>query len=82
MDDDSDEQEILWVDGGDTEPHDSEVEIDGGMESGAAEFVIPPGLVKSPVRPREGSRKGMLYRGARSDTIFNEGEQRVQFLNE
>ena len=76
--DESDEPE----DGSEGEPHDSETEIDTGMDSCAAEFVIPPGLVNSLVRPSEGSRKGMCYRGASGDNIFNEGEQRFQFLNE
>ena len=52
------------------------------MDSCAAEFVIPPGLVNSSVRSSECSRKGRFHGGARGDNTFNEGEQRVQFLSE
>ena len=45
VDDDCDEQEILQVDGSDCGAHDSEMEIDMGRDSCAAEFVIPLGLV-------------------------------------
>ena len=79
---DLDEQEILQMDGSDREPNDSEMEMDICMDFCAAEFVIPLGLVNSPVRPSEGSRKGRFYRGASGDNIFNECEQRVQFLDE
>ena len=67
---------------GDNEPQDREQVIDVGMNSCAAEFVIPPGLVNAPVRPSEGSRDDLFYRRTSGDSIFNEGEQRVQFLNE
>ena len=43
-----------------------ELEIDIGMDSCAA----------------EGSCEAMFYRGTSGDNIFNEGEKRVQFLNE
>ena len=76
---DSDEQAILQMDGSESEPNDSEMDMDICMAFCAAEFV---GLVNSPVRPSEGSRKGRFYRGASGDNIFNECEQRVQFLNE
>ena len=62
VDDDSDEQEILQVDGGENEPPDSEIKFDIGTDSCAAEFEIPSGLVNSPVGRSEGSRRGMLYR--------------------
>ena len=64
VDDDPDEQDIRHVDGGDNEPHDSESDIDLDMDSCAAEFVIPFGLVTSPVRRSEGTFKEVLYRGA------------------
>ena len=74
---DSDEQAILQMDGNEIEPNDSEMDVDICMDFCAAEFVIPLGLVNSPVRPSEGSRKGRFYRGASGDNIFNECEQRV-----
>ena len=53
------------MDGSDREPNDSEMDMDTCMDFYTAEFVIPLGLVNSPVRPSEGSRKGRFYGGAR-----------------
>ena len=69
MGDDSDEQEISHVDGGDSEPHDI-----------TAEFVIPLGHDTSLVWPSEGSRTGMFYRGANGDNRLKECEQRGRLM--
>ena len=72
----------MAVNSGDWKSVSGDLEIEIGMDSCAAESVIPPDYVDAPITESEGSRRGVFYRGAGGDKIFNEGEQRVEFFTE
>lgn len=81
-DDEGEWEEIMPVHEGNDGDSQDGVDLEIGMDSCAAECVIPPGLVDAPVTESEGSKRGVFYRGAGGDKIYNEGEQRVEFFNE